>query len=175
MLSRFSHVRLFATPWTIALQSPLPWDSPCWNGLPRPSPGDLPHLGIEPRSPASYASKADSLLLSQGGISCLIGHNTDRWFRRETSCMGQRETDEIYTLVPQLTENYRKRRLVALHSWRPTQLGRWLKFQSWKALLGERQLSGLFIQQVLNMKFGTSFENFQQRGGSWFIFFSNQT
>ena len=26
-----------------------------WNGLPFPSPGDLPSLGIEPASPASLA------------------------------------------------------------------------------------------------------------------------
>ena len=30
-----------------------------WSGLPLPSPGDLPHPGIEPRSPAL---QADSLL-----------------------------------------------------------------------------------------------------------------
>ena len=24
----FSHVRLFATPWTVACQAPLPWDVP---------------------------------------------------------------------------------------------------------------------------------------------------
>ena len=30
-----------------------------WNGLPFPSPGDLPNVGIEPRSPAL---QADSLL-----------------------------------------------------------------------------------------------------------------
>ena len=46
-----SYVRLFVTPWTVAHQA-----SPSmgfsrqgyWNGLPFPSPGDLPHPGIEP-------------------------------------------------------------------------------------------------------------------------------
>ena len=27
----------------------------CWSGLPFPSPGDLPDLGMEPRSPALWA------------------------------------------------------------------------------------------------------------------------
>ena len=36
----------------------------CWSGLPFPSPGDLPDAGIEPKSPASPALQAGSLLLS---------------------------------------------------------------------------------------------------------------
>ena len=48
----------------------------------------------------------------------------------------------------------------------PPDVRRRLELQSWKALLGERQLSELLIQQALKMKFGTSFENFQQREGS---------
>ena len=50
-----SHVRLFATPWTIAYQAPPSMGfsrQECWSGLPFPSPGDLPNPGIEPRSPA---------------------------------------------------------------------------------------------------------------------------
>ena len=35
-----------------------------WSGLPFPSPGDLPDLGIEPRSPAF---QADSLLSEPPG------------------------------------------------------------------------------------------------------------
>ena len=41
VLSRFSCVRLFATPWTIALQAPLSVGfsrQEYWNGLPFPSP-----------------------------------------------------------------------------------------------------------------------------------------
>ena len=49
------HVRLFATPWTVAYQA-----SPSMgfsrqdylSGLPFPSPGDLPDTGIEPGFPA---------------------------------------------------------------------------------------------------------------------------
>ena len=49
-----NHVRLFATPWTIAYQAPPSMGfsrQEYWSGLPFPSPGDLPDPGIEPRSP----------------------------------------------------------------------------------------------------------------------------
>ena len=55
VLSRFSCVRLFATPWTVACQAPLSMGFPrreYWSGFPFPSPGDLPNLVIEPESPA---------------------------------------------------------------------------------------------------------------------------
>ena len=58
-----SHVRLFATPWTIAYQAP-PFmgfsRQEYWSGLPFPSPGDLPDPGIEPRSPAFQADALTS-------------------------------------------------------------------------------------------------------------------
>ena len=50
-----NHVWLFSTLWTVACQAPLfmGFSRPeYWNGLPFPSPGDLPNPGIEPRSPA---------------------------------------------------------------------------------------------------------------------------
>ena len=53
-----SHVRLFAIPWTVAHQAPLPMGfsrQEYWSGLPFPSPGDLPDPGIKPRSPALRA------------------------------------------------------------------------------------------------------------------------
>ena len=53
-----SHIRLFATPWTIARQAPLSmgfFRQEYWSGLPFPSSGDLPNLGIEPGSPALQA------------------------------------------------------------------------------------------------------------------------
>ena len=49
-----SHVRLFATTWTVAYQGPPSMGfsrQEYWSGLPFPSPGDLPNLGIKPRSP----------------------------------------------------------------------------------------------------------------------------
>ena len=53
-----SHVRLFATPGTVAYRAPLSIEfsrQEYWSGLPLPSPGDLPDPGIEPRSPALQA------------------------------------------------------------------------------------------------------------------------
>ena len=67
-----SHIRLFATPWTVAYQSPLSMEfsrQEYWSGLPFPSPGDLPHPGMEPRSPAL---QADVLPSEPPGKSHLI-------------------------------------------------------------------------------------------------------
>ena len=47
----FSRVRFFAPPWTVACQAPLSWGfsrQEYWSGLPFPSLGDLPNLGIKP-------------------------------------------------------------------------------------------------------------------------------
>ena len=52
------HVHLFETPWTVACQAPLSIgfsSQKYWSGLPRPSPGDLPDLGIQPISFVSPA------------------------------------------------------------------------------------------------------------------------
>ena len=46
-----SHVRLFATPWTVAHQAPLSMEfsrEEYWSGLPFPSPRDLLESEIEP-------------------------------------------------------------------------------------------------------------------------------
>ena len=67
MLSPFSYVQLFATPWTVACQTHLPMGfsrQEYWTGLPCSPPGDPPNPGVEPKSPASPALQADSLLLS---------------------------------------------------------------------------------------------------------------
>ena len=53
-----SCVWLFVTPRTAAHQAPLSpefYRQEYWSGLPFPSPGDLPKLGIEPRSPVLQA------------------------------------------------------------------------------------------------------------------------
>ena len=58
IVKSLSHVRLFVIPWTVAYQAPLSMEfsrQEYWSGLPFPSPGDLPHPGIEPRSPALQA------------------------------------------------------------------------------------------------------------------------
>jgi len=56
-----SHVRLFATPWTVAYQASQSMEcsrQEYWSGLPFPSPGDLPNPGIELES---LALQADAL------------------------------------------------------------------------------------------------------------------
>ena len=58
-----SHVRLFATPWTVAYQAFLSMGfsrQEYWSGLLFPSPGDLPDPGIEPRSPTLQADTLPS-------------------------------------------------------------------------------------------------------------------
>ena len=58
-----SRVQLFVTPWSVAHQAPLSMGfsrQEYWSGLPFPSPGDLPHPGIEPGSPALQADALTS-------------------------------------------------------------------------------------------------------------------
>ena len=50
VLSRFSHIQLFATLWTVAHQAPLSMGfsrQEYWSGLPCPPPGDLLNPGIK--------------------------------------------------------------------------------------------------------------------------------
>ena len=58
-----SPVLLFETPWNVACQAPLSMEfsrQEHWSGLPFLSPGDLPHPGIKPRSPALQADSLPS-------------------------------------------------------------------------------------------------------------------
>ena len=68
MLSRFSRVRLCATPQMAAHQAPPSLGfsrQEYWSGLPFPSPGNLPNPGTEP---VSAALRADSLLSEPPGV-----------------------------------------------------------------------------------------------------------
>ena len=52
-------------PWTVAHQAPPAMGfsrQEYWSVLPFPSPGDLPHPGIEPRSPTLQADALTSAL-----------------------------------------------------------------------------------------------------------------
>ena len=72
VVSRFSCVRLFVNPWTVAYQAPLSMgfsQQEYWSGLLCPPPGDLPDPGMEPMSPALQVG---SLLLSHQGRQKLI-------------------------------------------------------------------------------------------------------
>ena len=58
MLSHFSHVWLFVTPWTAACQAPLSMGfsrQGYWSGLPCPPPEALPDPVMEPSSLTSPA------------------------------------------------------------------------------------------------------------------------
>ena len=58
VLSRFSRVGLFSTPWAVAHQVPLSMGfsrQEYWSGLPFPPPRDPSDPGIEPASFASLA------------------------------------------------------------------------------------------------------------------------
>ena len=55
-MKSLSHVRLFATAWTVQAPSSMEFSRQgYWSGLPFPSPGDRPDPGIEPGSPALQA------------------------------------------------------------------------------------------------------------------------
>ena len=73
LYSRFSYAPfiesevLCASPWTLAHRAPLSMEfsrKEDWSGLPCPSPGHLPHPGIEPGSPVL---QADSLQTELSG------------------------------------------------------------------------------------------------------------
>ena len=77
VLSCFSRVELFVTPWTVAHQAPLSMGESrqeYWSGLPWPSPGDFPKSGIEPIFPAALALQGDSLPTEPPGkpIMCTL-------------------------------------------------------------------------------------------------------
>ena len=58
MCELLSRVPFFATPWTVACQSPLSMGfsrDEYWSGLSFPPPRDLPDPGVEPESLASPA------------------------------------------------------------------------------------------------------------------------
>ena len=66
MLSCYSRVRLFATPWTVACQDPLSIGfsrQEYWSGLPFPPPQDLPNPRIELVCPEAPALQVDSLTI----------------------------------------------------------------------------------------------------------------
>ena len=62
-------VQLFAIPWAVTHQAPLPlgfFRQEAWSGLPFPSPEDLPNPGIDPWSPTL---QADTLQAEPSGKS----------------------------------------------------------------------------------------------------------
>ena len=83
-----SHVRLFATSWTVAYQVPPSMGfsrQEYWSGLSFPSPGDLPNPGTEPRSPAL---QADPLPSEPPGVSGQIKAKTRKTSQHEEEGWG---------------------------------------------------------------------------------------
>ena len=102
-----SHVRLFSTPWTVTHKAPLSMGIlQVWilEWVPCPPPGDLPYLGVEPRSSALQAESLPaepsgkpkntgvasvSLLWGSSqprnrtGVSCIAGGFFTSWTTRE--------------------------------------------------------------------------------------------
>ena len=80
-----SPVQLFVIPRTVAYQAPPSMEfsrKEYWNGLPFPSPGDLPNPGIKPRSPTLQADFSQSESPGEpkktrgGNLSLLQGNQT---------------------------------------------------------------------------------------------------
>ena len=102
----------------IACQSPLSMGfsrQEYWNGLPCPPPGDLPNLGIKPRSPTlqvdSLPSEPPGKLINTGvgslsvsswlrnwtGVSCIAGEFFTSWTTREACAREYSPLIYIYT------------------------------------------------------------------------------
>ena len=85
MLSHFSHVWPFVTPWTVARQGRLPVgfsSKEHWTGLPCPPPGDLPEPGIKPGSLTSPVLAGELFTTSTTWEALELGGLTDIYLSR---------------------------------------------------------------------------------------------
>ena len=106
MLSCFSHIQLFGTPWTAARQAPLSMGfsrQEYWSELLCLSSGDLPDPGIEPTSPALadgfFTTSASweapfpcgrSFIISYAGLPSVPSFSiTGECVRRNWACVAQ--------------------------------------------------------------------------------------
>ena len=83
LLSHFSHVQLFVTPWTVVHQAPLSMGfsrQEYWSGLPCSPPGDLPDPGIEPVSLCLLHWQAGSIQLAPLGKPNWFIHRNLNYF-----------------------------------------------------------------------------------------------
>ena len=86
-----SCVQLFATPQTVTGQAPLSMGfsrQEYWNGLPFPSPEDLPDLVVEPRSPALQVDSLPSESPGKVIYICII-----------TTCSNNRHCEQLICLT----------------------------------------------------------------------------
>ena len=95
-----SHVQLFATPWTIALQVPLSMEfsrQEYWGELPFPTPGDLPNPGIEPASCISCTGRQILYYCTTWKSHDLVQPNKiNKYFKTSASSTITCHTDAIW-------------------------------------------------------------------------------
>ena len=80
----FSHVQIFATPWTVAHQAPLP--KGCWSGLPCPPAGIFPTQGSNPSLLCLLHWQAGSLPLAPPGKPGTSSSDTEFFAQMPWSC-----------------------------------------------------------------------------------------
>ena len=98
MLSHFSSVQLFATPWTVTFWAPLSTSfsrQEYWNGLPCPPPVY-----------AEYIMQNARLDESQAGIK-IAGRNINKWYADDTTLMAESK-EELKSLLMKLKEESEK-------------------------------------------------------------------
>ena len=89
VLSRFSHVLLFVTLWTVARQAPLSMGfsrQESWSGLTCPPPGDLPDPGVKLTSLMSSVLEGSSLPLMPLGKPLGYGDEITNYEGGESNC-----------------------------------------------------------------------------------------
>ena len=93
-MCEISHVQFFVTPWTVGLQAPMSMEfsrQEYWSGLPFPTPGDLPNLGI----------KLVSLALAGGSFTTEPSEkpqNTMHWLENEPRSIAWKAA--VFTTIP---------------------------------------------------------------------------
>ena len=84
-IGMLSCVRLFGTLCTVARQGPLSMGfsrQEYWSGLPFTSPGDLPHTGIKPKSPALAGGFLTTVPPGKPSCSMKKDKTADPWQER---------------------------------------------------------------------------------------------
>ena len=87
-----------ATSWTVAHQAPLSLEfsrQEYWSGLPLPSPGDLPDLGIEARSPTLWADSLPSASPGKPKEALYTLTKDGRWLNKKKYKTGHRVRDVL--------------------------------------------------------------------------------
>ena len=112
----FSHSVMsnsFVTPWTVACQAPLSMGFPRkehWNGLPFPSPGDLPDPEIEPEIEPVSPDLAGGFFTTEplGKLSLLCG---SLLLFKEENCSDLATSSQICQPFPRILESWITRNL----------------------------------------------------------------